>query len=171
MDAGQRLYFSVDFLDMRYPYPEDFRPVVQEHAELLGPVNDLLVTGDIEVQSARYTKTLRPEKAMVDFGKRLSVVSARREKSDFRVRLDINAIAADGTIRIRNNLVDATAKGEFRIVGDSSRVIVLGLFHVVEGNGGVSRKEYESSARWSTSRTPGRTIRGSTSGRKRGKGT
>ena len=37
MDAGQRLYFSVDFLDMRYPYPEDFRPVVQGHAELLGP--------------------------------------------------------------------------------------------------------------------------------------
>ncbi|MGZ8447614.1 MAG: hypothetical protein ACXWWM_07530, partial [Candidatus Deferrimicrobiaceae bacterium] len=123
MDAGQRLYFSVDFLDMGYPYPEDFRPIVQGHAELLGPVNDLLVTGDIEVQSARYTKTLRPEKALLDFGRRLSDVSARREKSDFRVRLDINAIA-DGTIRIKNNLVDATAKGEFRIVGDSSRVIV-----------------------------------------------
>ena len=142
MDAGQRLYFSVDFLDMRYPYPEDFRPVVQGHAELLGPVNDLLVTGDIEVQSARYTKTLRPEKAMVDFGKRLSVVSARREKSDFRVRLDINAIA-DGTIRIRNNLVDATAKGEFRIVGDSSRVIVLGSFDVVEGTAEFRGNKYE----------------------------
>ncbi|MFA6149572.1 MAG: translocation/assembly module TamB domain-containing protein [bacterium] len=132
MDAGQRLYFSVDFLDMRYPYPEEFRPVVQGHAELLGPVDDLLVTGEIEVQSARYTKTVRPEKALVDFGKRLADVSARREKSAFRVRLDINAIA-DGTIRIRNNLADATAKGEFRIVGDTSRVIILGSFDVVEG--------------------------------------
>jgi hypothetical protein len=142
MDAGQRLYFSVDFLDMRYPYPDDFRPVVQGHAELLGPVNDLLVTGDIEVQSARYTKTLRPEKALVDFGRRLSAVSARREKSDFRVRLDINAIA-DGTIRIKNNLVDATAKGEFRIVGDSSRVIVLGSFDVVEGTAELRGNKYE----------------------------
>ena len=142
MDAGQRLYFSVDFLDMRYPYPEDFRPVVQGHAELLGPVNDLLVTGDIEVQSARYTKTLRPEKALIDFGKRLTTVSARREKSDFRVRLDINAIA-DSTIRIKNNLVDATAKGEFRVVGDSSRVIVLGSFDVVEGTAEFRGNKYE----------------------------
>ena len=142
MDAGQRLYFSVDFLDMRYPYPEEFRPVVQGHAELLGPVDDLLVTGDLEVQSALYTKTLRPEKALVDFGKRLSGVSARREKSDFRIRLDISAIA-DGTIRIRNNLADATAKGEFRIVGDTSRVIILGSFDVVEGTVEFRGNKYE----------------------------
>ena len=142
MDAGQRLYFSVDFLDVRYPYPDEFRPVVQGHAELLGPVDDLLVTGDIEVQSARYTKTLRLEKALVDFGKRLFDVSARREKSDFRVRLDISAIA-DGTIRIRNNLADAIAKGEFRIVGDTSRVIVLGSFDVVEGTVEFSGNKYE----------------------------
>jgi hypothetical protein len=142
MDAGQRLYFSVDFLDMRYPYPEDFRPVVQGHAELLGPVDDLLVTGDIEVQSARYSKTMRPERALLDFSRRLHGVSARREKSDFRVRLDIDAIA-DGTIRIKNNLADATAKGEFRIVGDSSRVIVLGSFDVVEGTVEFSGNKYE----------------------------
>jgi hypothetical protein len=142
MDAGQRLYFSVDFLDVRYPYPEDFRPIVQGHAELLGPVDDLLVTGDIEVQSARYTKAMRLEKGLVDFSKRLSDVSARREKSDFRVRLDISAIA-DGTIRIRNNIADAIAKGEFRIVGDTTRVIVLGSFDVVEGTVEFSGNKYE----------------------------
>jgi len=142
MDAGQRLYFSVDFLDMRYPYPEDFRPVVQGHAELLGPVDDLLVTGDIEVQSALYSKTMRPEKALVDFSKRLTDVSARREKSDFRVRLDINAIA-DGTIQIRNNLANAIAKGDFRIVGDSTRVIVLGSFDIVEGTVEFRGNKYE----------------------------
>jgi hypothetical protein len=142
MDAGQRLYFSVDFLDVRYPYPDEFRPVVQGRVELLGPVNDLLVTGDLEVQSARYTKALRPEMALVDFRKRLFDVSARREKSAFRVRLDINAIA-DGTIRIRNNLADAIAKGEFRIVGDTSRVIVLGSFDVVEGTVEFRGNKYE----------------------------
>lgn len=142
MDAGQRFYFSVDFLDVRYPYPEEFRPVVQGHAELLGPVDGLLVTGDIEVQSALYTKPLRPEKALVDFGKRLSDVSARRGKDDFRVRLDISGIA-DGTIRIRNNLADAVAKGEFRIVGDTSRVIVLGSFDVVEGTVSFRGNKYE----------------------------
>ncbi|MGA8753167.1 translocation/assembly module TamB domain-containing protein, partial [Candidatus Deferrimicrobium sp.] len=142
MDAGQRLYFSVDFLDLRYPYPDEFRPVVQGHVELLGPVDDLLVTGDVEVQSARYTKTLRLEKALVDFRKRLFDVSARREKSAFRVRLDISVIA-DGTIRIRNNLADAIAKGEFRIVGDTSRVIVLGSFDLVEGTVEFSGNKYE----------------------------
>ena len=132
MDAGQRLYFSVDFLDMRYPYPEDFHPVVQGHVELIGPVEDLLVTGDVEVQSARYTRILYPEKALVDFSRRLSDVVARREKSEFRVRLDIN-VAADRTIRIKNNLADLKAGGEFQVEGDTRRVIVLGTFDVYEG--------------------------------------
>jgi hypothetical protein len=132
MDAGQRLYFSVDFLDMRYPYPEDFRPVVQGHVELIGSVEDLLVTGDVEVQSARYTRNLYPEKALVDFSRRLSDVVARRDASEFRVRLDINVVA-DRTIRIKNNLADLKAGGEFQVVGDTRKVIVLGTFDVYEG--------------------------------------
>jgi len=132
MDAGQRLYFSVDFLDMRYPYPEDFRPVVQGHVELIGPMDDILVTGDVDVQSARYTRVLYPEKALVDFSRRLSDVVARREKSEFRVRLDINVVA-DRTIRIKNNLADIKAGGEFKVGGDTRKVIVLGTFDVYEG--------------------------------------
>jgi translocation and assembly module TamB len=131
-DAGQRLYFSVDFMDVRYPYPDDFRPVVQGHAELIGPLDDLLVTGDVEVQSARFTRNLYPERALVDFSKRLADVAARREKSDFRLRLDINVVA-DRTIRFKNNLADASASGEFKIAGDSSKVIILGSFDVYEG--------------------------------------
>ena len=132
MDAGQRLSFSVDFLDMRYPYPEDFRPVVQGHVELIGPVEDLMVTGDVEVQSARYTRVLYPEKALVDFSRRLSDVVARREKSEFRVRLNINVVA-DRTIRIKNNLADLKAGGEFQVEGDTRKVIILGTFDVYEG--------------------------------------
>jgi translocation and assembly module TamB len=100
--------------------------------ELIGPVEDLLVTGDVEVQSARYTRILYPEKALVDFSRRLSDVVARREKSEFRVRLDIN-VAADRTIRIKNNLADLKAGGEFQVEGDTRRVIVLGTFDVYEG--------------------------------------
>jgi len=131
-DGGQRLYFSVDFLNMRYPYPEEIRPVVQGHAELFGPVDDLVVTGDVEVQSARYTRTMYPERALLDFRRRLSDVAARREKSEFRVRLDIN-VTADRTLRIKNNLADIWASGDFKVQGDSGKVIVLGVFDVDEG--------------------------------------
>ena len=131
-DAGQRLFFSVDFLDVRYPYPEDFRPVIQGHAELIGPVDDLLVTGDVEVQSARYTRNLYPERALVDISRKLSDTAARREKSEFRMRLDINVVA-DRTIRIKNNLADMKASGEFKVEGDTRKVIVLGAFDVYEG--------------------------------------
>ncbi len=132
MDAGQRIYFSVDFFDMRYPYPDEFRPVVQGHVELFGPLDDLLATGDVEVQSARYTRNMYPEKALLDFRRRLSDVVARREKTDFRVRLDIDVVA-DRTIRIKNNLADVSASGEFKIQGDTGNVIVLGSFDVYEG--------------------------------------
>lgn len=141
-DAGQRFYFSVDFFDVRYPYPDDLRPVLQGHVEVLGPLENLLVTGDVEVQSARYTRPLRPEKSLVDFRRRVSDVAARRGKDEFRVRLDIEGVA-DGTIRVRNNLADVQAKGEFRVVGDSSRPIVLGSFEAVEGTVEYRGNKYE----------------------------
>jgi translocation and assembly module TamB len=127
---------------MRFPYPDDFRPVLQGHVELLGPYDDFLVTGDVEVQSATYTKTLRPERVLVDFRKRLADVTARRDASGFRVRLDVNAIA-DGTIRIKNNLADAYAKGEFKVVGDVNRVIILGAFDIDEGTVEYQGNRYE----------------------------
>ncbi|MGA7105585.1 MAG: translocation/assembly module TamB domain-containing protein [Candidatus Deferrimicrobiaceae bacterium] len=129
---GQRMFFSVDFFDMQYPYPEDLHPVLQGRVELIGPVNDLLITGDVEVQSARYTKTVRPERALLDFRKRLADVTARRQETDFRIRLDLDAVA-DGTIHVQNNLAEADIKGEFKVVGDTSRVIILGSFDVTEG--------------------------------------
>lgn len=141
-DAGQRFYFSVDFFDLRYPYPEDLRPLVQGHVELLGPVEDLLVTGDVEVKDARYTRTVQIEKSLVDFRRRVADVTARREKEAFRVRLDIDAVA-DGTIRIKNNIADAKAKGEFKVAGDSSRVILLGSFDAIEGTVEYRGNKYE----------------------------
>jgi autotransporter translocation and assembly factor TamB len=57
---------------------------------------------------------------------------ARREKSEFRVRLDINVVA-DRTIRIKNNLADIKAGGEFKVGGDTRKVIILGTFDVYEG--------------------------------------
>jgi hypothetical protein len=130
---GQKMYFSVDFFDMRYPYPEDLRPMLQGHVELLGPLNDLFLTGDVEVQSATYTKTIRPEQALLDFRKRLANVTARRQESEFRIRLDLNVLA-DGTIHVKNNLAEGDIKGEFKVVGDTSRVVLLGAFDITEAH-------------------------------------
>ena len=129
---GQRMFFAVDFFDVQYPYPEDLHPVIQGRVELIGPVDNLLITGDVEIQSARYTKTIRPERALLDFRRRLADVTARRKDTDFRIRLDLEAVA-DGTIHVRNNLAKADIKGDFKIVGDTSRVILLGSFDVLEG--------------------------------------
>ena len=141
-DEGQKMFFTVDFFDMQYPYPEDLHPVLQGRVELIGPVKDLLITGDVEVQSARYTKTIRPERALLDFRRRLADVTARRQETDFRIRLDLEAVA-DGTIHIRNNLANADIKGEFKVVGDTSRVIILGSFDVTEGHVEYRGNRYE----------------------------
>ncbi|MCL1926955.1 MAG: translocation/assembly module TamB domain-containing protein [Syntrophorhabdaceae bacterium] len=132
MDAGQRLYFSVDFFDVRYPYPDDFQPVIQGHVELFGPIDDIMVAGDVEVQSARYKKNIYPERAFLDFRRRLADVSARRDSTDFRARLDINVVA-DRTLRVKNNLANTSGSGEFRVQGDTNKVIVLGSFDMYEG--------------------------------------
>jgi translocation and assembly module TamB len=139
---GQKMFFRVDFFDMKYPYPQDLRPVLQGSVELIGPVRDLLITGDVEIQSARYTKTVRTEAALLDFRRRLADVTARRQDMDFRIRLDIGAVA-DGTILVRNNLAEADIQGDFKVVGDTSRVIVLGTFDVTEGRVDYRDNRYE----------------------------
>jgi len=141
-DEGQRMFFTVDFFDMQYPYPENLYPVLQGRVELIGPVNDLLITGDVEVQSARYTKTIRPERALLDFRRRLADVTARHQETDFRIRLDLDAVA-DGTIHVRNNLAKADIEGEFKVVGDTNRVIILGAFDVTEGHVEYRGNRYE----------------------------
>jgi len=141
-DEGQRMFFKVDFFDMQYPYPEDLHPVLQGRVELFGPVEDLLITGEVEVQSARYTKTIRPERALLDFRRRLADVTARRQETDFRIRLDLEAVA-DGTIHVRNNLAKADIEGEFKVVGDTNRVIILGAFDVTEGHVEYRGNRYE----------------------------
>jgi len=132
-DKGQRMFFSVDFFDMRYPYPADLHPVIQGHVELIGPPVDVLVTGDVEIQSATYTKPVRPAEALLDFRRRVADVTARREDTGFRMRLDLEAIA-DGTIRVRNNIAEAVISGDFKLVGDTNNVIILGTFDITEGN-------------------------------------
>jgi translocation and assembly module TamB len=42
-------------------------------------------------------------------------------------------VIADGTIKIKNNLADADARGEFKVVGDTNRIIILGAFDVSQG--------------------------------------
>jgi translocation and assembly module TamB len=138
---GQKMFFSVDFFDMRYPYPAALHPVLQGHVELIGPPRDVLITGDVEIQSATYTKTVRPEKALLDFRSRIADVTARGG-DEFRMRLDLETVA-DGTIHVRNNLAVAEIRGEFRIVGDTSRVILLGVFDVTEGHVEFRGSRYE----------------------------
>ncbi|NNG45484.1 MAG: hypothetical protein HKM86_00020, partial [Deltaproteobacteria bacterium] len=117
-------------------------PVLQGHVELIGPPRDVLITGDVEIQSATYTKTIRPEKALLDFRRRIADVTARRGESEFRMRLDLETVA-DGTIHVKNNLAEAEIGGEFKIVGDTSRVILLGAFDVTEGHVDYRGSRYE----------------------------
>lgn len=138
---GQKMFLSVDFFDMRYPYPAALHPVLQGHVELIGPPRDVLITGDVEIQSATYTKDVRPEKALLDFRSRIADVTARGG-DEFRMRLDLETVA-DGTIHVRNNLAVAEIGGEFKIVGDTSRVILLGAFDVTEGHVDFRGSRYE----------------------------
>ncbi len=141
-DNGGRIYFAANFFDMAYPYPAELRPVVQGSVELAGPPEDLLVRGEVEVQSARMTRPVSVETVLLDFRRRFADVKARTEKPEFRVRLDIEVVA-DGTIEVRNNLGRVEAKGEFRVTGEADRVVLLGSFDVLEGRIDYRGNRYE----------------------------
>jgi len=87
-------------------------------------VEDLLVAGDVEVQSARYTRVLYPRKR--------SSTSAGNSRTSWRGGKNPNS-ASGWTSRRRGphhpdqeQPADIKAGGEFKVEGDTRKVIVLG---------------------------------------------
>jgi hypothetical protein len=125
------LSFSADFYGVNLAYPEELPSKLEGSIELLGPVDNLFLRGEIFVDRAAYVTSIYPEKFLVDIRKKITKFSAPVGRI-FAINLDLECVS-DGTIVINNNIADATAGGTFRLLGDTSRPIIIGTFETIEG--------------------------------------
>ncbi|RMG60644.1 MAG: hypothetical protein D6713_02290, partial [Deltaproteobacteria bacterium] len=125
------IQFNADFFNVSFGYPDDLPSVIDGSVEIAGPSSDLFIRGDVNVRRARYTKSIYPEELLVSLRKKIKryeTVAGDR----FTIRLDITCVA-DGTIEVHNNLGDLKARGDFKVLGNTGKVVVIGTFESVEG--------------------------------------
>ncbi len=133
--------FDTKFSDVSFAYPEEFPSVLKGRVEVAGPVTDLFIRGDVVVQRARYTRSIYPEELLISLKRKIKKYETVGE-GGFSIKLDIDCVS-DGTIEIHNNLGDLTARGDFKILGDTRKVIIMGVFEVLEGEIRYRGSEYE----------------------------
>ena len=142
-DAWAPTHFDLwaDVRDARVRYL-DFLPAVQGDAKLKfdGPVDDLLLSGDIGVRDMLFAERIDWEDWLLAFGvDRLAGATADTTGDYFGLNLNISA---DRTIRMRNNVGDLMASANLRFVGDTSNPGLSGDIRAVPG-GRVYLKERE----------------------------
>jgi hypothetical protein len=111
----------------------DYLPPMVGNAELSfdGPVGDLLMAGTIDIDDMEFRDRIDWEQKIVALqASRLTDAASEERENYFSLDLSVHA---PGTIRLRNNLADATARADLRIIGDTARPGMTGSVVVEPG--------------------------------------
>ena len=100
---------------------------------LTGPADDLLLSGEVQIEDMLFADRIDWEQWTVDWRERhLDDLVDQPSERDPLFALDI-AVTADGTARVRNNVGDGRLEADLRMVGDDTRVGMVGVVRMQEG--------------------------------------
>lgn len=118
--------------DARLQYLDYLPPIVGDaDIRFDGPVDDLLMSGSVNILDMQFRDRIDWERKIVALQSSRLTDSAAAERENY-FSLDL-AVKAAETIRLRNNIADATASVDLRIVGDTARPGMVGRIEVGAG--------------------------------------
>jgi len=97
-----------------------------------GPVDSLLLSGDIELADILFAETIQWEEWVIDLREKRLVDLEEVEEGKGIFAFDMRVHAED-TVRVSNNVADGTCDAELRFVGDTSRPGLLGWVRMNPG--------------------------------------
>jgi hypothetical protein len=111
-----------------------FLPPMQGDATLSfdGPVDSLLLSGDIALDDILFAETIQWEEWVIDVREKRLVDLEEVEEGGGIFSFDMR-VHADDTVRLANNVADGTCDAELRFVGDTSRPGLLGWVRMNPG--------------------------------------
>lgn len=110
--------------------PEGLRSVVSGGLFLDGPLDGLVLTGDLDVDRARWAKDLEVDTLIPTFKKRIAAAPAPDRAP--LLRFDVG-LHAPGTIRVENRNLTATLRADLRLTGSDVHPGLVGTVSSVEG--------------------------------------
>jgi autotransporter translocation and assembly factor TamB len=137
-DEPVTLNLSIDYEMLNLTYLEYIETDTTSSLKLEGPVNDLTLSGTVDLVKLEYTKQIETftTKDFVNFFKRFKkrkTKPLRVEKGKVGLKFDIAINAEEGSIKIDNNLVKCELKGNLNLIGDASNAVVLGNLEITSG--------------------------------------
>ncbi len=127
--------------DARVAYLDYLPPIVGDASlRFDGPVDDLLLSGHIHIDEMEFRERIDWEAMVLSLREERLTGSAPVEGARY-FSLDLE-VKADDTVRLRNNVADADASADLRIVGDTSRPGMVGEI-LVDAGGEVYLHERE----------------------------
>ncbi len=120
-------------------YPEGMQTELDLSLKAAGPPESLLISGDVDIREAIYSKRFDYRTVMFEESKAVflsadrSVEPRLQTEASFSPRININLNAPEG-IFIRNNIADLEMKCDLNIVGDLSDPGVAGRVEVLKGS-------------------------------------
>ncbi len=113
-------------------YFDDLPPITGDaRLRFDGPADELLLSGDIHVDRMEFRDRVDWESMVLSVrAERLTVAAPDETARYFAMDL---GVVADGTVRIANNIADATASGRLRVLGDTQRPGVVGEITLAPG--------------------------------------
>lgn len=105
-----------------------------------GPTDALLLSGTIDIRSMLFSDRIDWETWVLELADERLTSTASEETANY-FSMDL-AIRAEDTVRVRNNVGDLAGSADLRVIGDTSRVGLLGTVRMDPG-GRVYFKERE----------------------------
>jgi len=122
------LDLAVEVRGLRWPLTAGFAPALQGNLRVVGPLDNLSVSGDTTLQRTVYRRELSLQKLVLEG----LLAPVRSVQDEGAVALNIR-VAVPGTLEVNMPLARLSARGELRVVGTSARPGVLGRLEVLPG--------------------------------------
>jgi hypothetical protein len=104
-----------------------------------GPTDQLLLKGDVDITEMDFADRIDWEDWVVEVNDYLLVGAAPESESYFEMDIGVRA---DRTIRLRNNLANATASANLRVIGSTARAGLTGTVQVQDGVAFIQDREF-----------------------------
>lgn len=120
----------------------DLPLVVSGSPVLSGTLDQMTLSGDVEVTRMRFTRDLELERALVkalDFTRRPPAPRVMERAGEF-LTMDLGVRLGD--VRVENNLLRADLRGDLRLTGTNRRPGLLGAVMLVDAVANVRNTEY-----------------------------
>lgn len=137
----ERYAIRTNVTGARVQYLEYLPPMVADgELNFDGPADDLLLSGNIDIQTIDFRDRIDWESAVLSLQQEYLTGSAPEDEASY-FRMDLH-VTADNTAHFRNNIADADASVDLRIIGDTARPGMLGSVVMAPG-GSVYLQERE----------------------------